>query len=284
MKRIKLKLLVLILLLITTPLIYFFFILKPSNQRNWVEGMDVLAQVNINNNQVTIKNIKDYRFARGQIPSPNYQDRIVNVKDIERVWFVFEPFIVKPFTNFKGVAHTYFVFDFKNAEPIAVSVEARREKGEKYDAFKGLLNQFELIYIWGTEGDLTVRRVVMENNPLYMFPLKISQNGVEKLFLQLAETTHQLESQPRFYNTITSNCTNELAKAANSIKKDAIPRFNRALVFTGYSVEELYKLGFLPTDTSLEELKQKYYISDIVKEIYMEPDFSSQLRLRLQEK
>ena len=39
------------------------------------------------------------------------------------VRFVEEPFTIAPFSSFKGVAHTYFVFDFQGQPPVAVSVE-----------------------------------------------------------------------------------------------------------------------------------------------------------------
>ena len=47
------------------------------------------------------------------------------------------------------MAHTYFVFDFEDQPPVAISVEARRERGESYDVVRGMFNEFELIYIWG---------------------------------------------------------------------------------------------------------------------------------------
>lgn len=77
---------------------------------------------------------------------------------LERVWFVEEPFTIAPFYSFEGVAHTYFVFDFQDQQPVAVSVESRRERGEGYDSIHGLFNEYELMYIWGTERDFTGRR------------------------------------------------------------------------------------------------------------------------------
>jgi hypothetical protein len=173
-----------------------------------------------------------------------------------------------------------YVFDFKDSDPIVVSVEARREKNEKYDAWVGAFNQFELIYLWGTERDETVRRVIVEDNPLYMYPLTISSESSKKLFLELAKTTHELETKPRFYNTFFSNCTNELAKVANKVKPNSVP-FNLALFLPGYSVEELYKLGFIPNDQPIEKIKQRYYVSDLIKEIYREASFSALLRNKL---
>lgn len=258
---------------------HMLFFLKPSNTRNWEFGFEILPQITIHNQFVTITNLRDFEFSENQI-TPHYLNKTVDINQLERVWFVFEPFKIRPFTSFDGVAHTYFVFDFTGQEPIVVSVEARREKNEKYDAFVGMLNQYELIYVWGTERDETVRRVIVENNPLYMYPLTISPDATKKLFLETAQKTQNLETNPRFYNTFTSNCTNELAKVANQVKPNSIP-FNLALFLPGYSIEELYKLGYIPNNQPLEQIKQKYYVSDLIRELQNQPNFSQLLRQKL---
>ena len=255
--------------------------MQPDNNRNWEVGMDRLPQITIKGNSVEVDDTRDFHYMLGSPVSANYVNRIFDMNKIERVWFVQEPFTIKPFTGFKGVAHTYFVFDFSDQNPVVISVEARREKEETFDAWRGLLNQYELIYVWGSEEDETVRRVIAEHNKLYMYPLTISNNGAKQLFLQLAQASLNLESQPRFYNTLTSNCTNELAKAANQVKANAIP-FNIALNFPGYADEELYKLGFIPNNIPFEDLKRRSYISDIVGKNYNKADFSRQLRIGLQ--
>jgi hypothetical protein len=256
------------------------FLLQPSNQRDWEFGMERLPQLTIHGGTVRVQGLRDFRYTPSGTHSSNYVDRVFEADRIERVWFVKEPFTIAPFTRFKGVAHTYFVFDFQDQPPLVISVEARREKGETYDAVRGLLNQYELIYIWGTEHDQTGRRAVLEQNRLYMYPLTIPAESARALFLQLAEASQQLETRPRFYHTLTSNCTNELAKAANQVKPGAIPP-NRALLFPGHSDEVLHRLGFIPNDLPLESVSQAYYISDLVLANYGHEDFSRLLRLEL---
>jgi hypothetical protein len=139
----------------------------------------------------------------------------------------------------------------------------------------GLVNEYELIYIWGTEQDLTGRR-----NELYMYPLLGSMESARGLFWNLAEESRQLEQRPRFYNTFTSNCTNELAKAANQAQPGAIP-WDAALLFPGYADRLLYDRGFIPNDAPLETVRQRYFVTDAVAALIDQPDFSRLLRLRL---
>jgi hypothetical protein len=113
-----------------------------------------------------------------------------------------------------------------------------------------------------------------------MYPLLISRESVVRLVERLAATTADLEREPRFYNGLTSNCTTELAMAANSVRPGAIP-VSIAWWLPGYSVDQLYDLGYIPHDRPLDEVRRQYYISDLVRAIHGEPDFSTRLRASL---
>jgi hypothetical protein len=261
-------------------LAYRLLVLQPTNSRDWEYGMQVLPHITVNGDRVDVQHVRNFHWATDGSSTSEYVDRSFDVQKLGQVWFVEEPFTIPPFTGFTGVAHTYFVFDFQDQAPVAISVEARRARGQGYDAVIGTFNEYELIYVWGTEQDLTGRRAVVEKNRLYMYPLVGSIESARRLFLQLARTSQQLESQPRFYNSLTSNCTNELAKVANEAQPGAVPP-NIALVFPGYAASYLYDLGFIPTDAPFEAVRQRYAITDAVTATIDQPDFSRQLRLRL---
>jgi hypothetical protein len=260
---------------------YRFLVLQPSNQRTWEYGMETLPHIVVDGNTVDIHSERDFHWTTDGPLSSDYVDRSYDVDRLQRVWFVQEPFTIEPFDGFTGVAHTYLVFDFEDQPPVAVSVEARRERGERYDAVRGTLNDFELIYIWGTEQDVTGRRAVLERNQLYMYPLVGSADSARRLFLELARTSQQLETQPRFYNSFASNCTNELAKVANRAEPGMVPP-NIALIFPGYADSVLYDLGRIPNDAPLPSIRQRYAITDTVAATLYEPDFSNLLRARLE--
>lgn len=261
------------LLIITVLCIFYIFIvLQPTNRANWEVGYETLPRITIDGNLVGISNFRDNQILPDKNVSFNFVDRVVDVDKIRRAWFV-----VEPFEGSKGAAHTYFVFDFEDSEPLVVSVEARRQKGQQFSAFQGIFNQFGLIYVWGSEKDITGRRVLLEENKIYMYPLTISLKSTKQLFMQMITVTKDLENNPRFYNSLTSNCTNELAKVANSIRPGSIP-WDISFWMPEYSPELLYKLGFIPNHRPFEQVKNNYEVSSIVKQVYFEPDFSIKLR------
>jgi hypothetical protein len=243
--------------------------------------MELLPHITIDGELVHVQFERDFRWTADGSVSSGYIDRTYDVERLQRLWFVQEPFTIAPLGAFTGVAHTYLVFDFEDQPPVAVSVEARRERGETYDAVRGTFNDFELIYIWGTEQDVTGRRAALERNQLYMYPLLGSSDSARRLFLELARVSQQLEAHPRFYNTFTSNCTNELAKVANQAEPGLIPP-NIGLIFPGFADSALYDLGRIPTDAPLETIRQRYAITNVAAATLYEPDFSDLLRSRLE--
>ena len=136
------------------------------------------------------------------------------------------------------------------------------------------------MYIWGSERDITGRRVVVEKSKLFMYPLSLSQNASQKLFLKVASETAKMESKPRFYNTLTDNCTSILAKNANEINPGSVP-FNISWFLPGYSDEYLYSLGYLDNIDDLETLRIRSNITDLVVQFYESEDFGLNIRRRL---
>jgi hypothetical protein len=261
-------------------LLFTFVVKQPSNDRDWEIGFETLPSITLDADVLTVRNLRDFRTGEDAPLRSRFVDRSVDVRKIERAWFLVEPFQVLPIEGFRGVAHTYFVFDVAVEPPIAVSVEARRERGERYNAGVGLFNEYELMYVWATEEDQTVRRVVERSAELHMYPLRISRESVVHLVKQLARSSAELEQEARFYNTFTSNCTNELAKNANSLQPGAIPT-SIAWWLPGYSVDQLYDLGYIPNDRPLVDIERRYDITDIVRQIHHHPDFSKRLRSHL---
>lgn len=261
-----------ILFIIVFILLFVVLLKKPDHDKNWEIESRVLPSVEQEGGLVKIKNVRDFKYSEDKILSYDYIDREIDISKVKKLYF-----IIEPFAKWDAVAHSFFSFDIEGQEPISFSVEARREEGENYSAVKGLFNEYELWYVWGTENDLIVRRGLYLDHPLIMYEVEATEEYVQGLFGDLIQKTKDLENNPRFYNTVASNCTNVLAESANKVKEKTVPP-HYSLVLTGYSDEYLYKLGFVSNETSLEDLKKKNYITDFIKENYQEENFSELLR------
>lgn len=259
------KLLIIFLALIILEILYVV-LKQPSLNRDWTEDAQVLPDVTITENIINVKNLRDWRYKQGETISRNYYGENFELNKIQKTYF-----LLNPFGKWEGVGHAFFVFEFEDNKSVAVSVEARRENGEKFGAARGLFNNFELWYTWGSSADLFTRRAIYHNEDLYMYELLIKPETSGKLFLELAKQTEELETKPRFYNTVTANCTNILADVSNEINPGSIP-WNWARIFTGFSDDKLYELGLISNDKSFEQTFEESRIDLDIKELLKDRD------------
>lgn len=253
-----------------------WFSIRPSNARDWTPDQAVLASAEVEGNLVHIKNVRNFTYRSTTDYDIAYYDKTYDLDTLESAWYVFEPF-----SEWKGAAHTFLSFGFAGPdgpEFVGISVEIRKEKGEQFSSLKGFFKQYELMYVIGDERDLIKLRSNYRKDDVYLYPVSASKEKMQQLFLSMIERTNQLQNQPEFYNTLTSNCTSNIIDHVNDIAPKRVPFSFKALV-PGYSDEVAYDLGLFETELSFEETRAKYHINDRAMEYGESADFSVQIRL-----
>ncbi|HYC34725.1 MAG TPA: DUF4105 domain-containing protein, partial [Candidatus Paceibacterota bacterium] len=129
-----------IILILAFVYLLFFLFTKPSNNRDWSTDQAVLPEVQINDNLVSVKNVRNFSYKTTTDYTPGYYDSAFDVSRIKKAYYFVEPFQGQS----EGVAHTFLSFEFEGGQFVAVSVEIRKEKGETFSALKGLFRQYEL--------------------------------------------------------------------------------------------------------------------------------------------
>lgn len=193
-----------------------------------------------------LTNVRDWTYGDKTILTKGWLNEVVHPDEITRAWFMLEPF-----PDWRAVGHTYLSFEFKDGTALSFSVEARIEEGKKYSAWKGLINEYVLTYTWGTERDFLLRRLLFLGHTVRMYPLAIDQQAAKELFLELTEKTNEIAAHPRFYNTLTANCTNVLAEFVNERYPGTIP-YDISWNFPGSSDKFLIKEGFIKEGTGTD--------------------------------
>lgn len=209
---------------------------RPRSDRNWVEHLAVMPKIEMMQTGFTLGPATDWTYSPDGPVVKGTANFAADYADLKNVWFMVEP---QPGGNY--AAHTLVIFEFAGDRTIGLTVEARREADEQYDAFWGLFNKFELAYIWSTSKELLARRAVFLKKDAYVYPLQLDEQQKGDFLKALLQQTISVEAKPRFYNTFTSNCTNELGKVAR------IP-WHYSFVLTGYSPQYLHKLKYIPGD------------------------------------
>jgi len=210
---------------------------QPRQDRAWYPYLSNLADVELAEDRFTVRPVIDWTYNAAGPLEQRTTEAAFALSELRNVWFVIEP---QPGSRL--AAHTFLLFEFEGDRLLGATVEARREEGEDYDAVRGLWNTFELSYIWASARDLLVRRAVFLDHDVFVYPIAISDVQERTLLTRMLARTSELETRPRFYNTLFSNCTNELAKATDL-------DWHYSFVLTGASDNHLFRLGLIPGES-----------------------------------
>lgn len=216
---------------------------EPRLDRRWVDNLAYMPNVQLSPGAFALDHVADWSYTSAGADKRDVITFANTFDDLRNVWFVVEP---QPGGEY--AAHTLILFEFGGDRIVGLTVEARLEQGETYDAVAGAFNRYELSYIWATARELLTRRVTFLDKDVYVYPLQLDENQKRNFLRLLLEGTRDVATQARFYNTITSNCTNELAKVAGL-------GWHYSWVLTGYSPQRLYELDLIPGET-FESAKQ----------------------------
>lgn len=263
----RLVLAIIIILLIS------YFSIRPSNNREWNLDQQVLPEISISGNQVTIKNIRNFTYRTTTDYTPGYYDKTFDLTKLKNVYYMVEPFS----GHGAGAAHTLLSFEFEPDTFVAISVEIRKEVGEKFSPLKGLLRQYELMYVVADEKDVIKLRSNYRRDQVYLYPMAGSIEKKQTLFLDMLARAQKLQTKPEFYNTLWSTCTTNLVSHLNKISPDRVP-FSFKVLMPAYSDRLAYDLGLIDTDLSFEEIKAKYLINERAEKYADDPNWSVKIR------
>jgi hypothetical protein len=275
-KNIKSIITILIIIFLSTFIIQT--ILKtPSNDRHWNEDQKILSNVEFNGNEITIYNIRNISYKNETDFEISHYNKTININNLTTL-----DYLLERFSDHKGIAHTMLTFGFKDNSQIAISIEIRKEVGESYSPLKGLFNQYETMYVIGDETDLINLRTNHRNDTTFLYPIKISQESLKKLFIAMLEKTNKLYNEPEFYNTLTSTCTTELAVHATEHTKQPINKFHPKVLLPGYSDKLLFEKNLIDTNiTNYEKLRKQFNINEISKEYINSQNYHLGIRNKL---
>ncbi len=202
--------------------------------RDWYPYLARVAHVETSDTAFSVAPLSDWSYDADGPTAETYGAAAFDFQDLRDVWFVLEP---QPGSRI--AAHTLLLFEFSGDRLLGLTIEARREADEGYSAVRGAFNAYELSYVWGSARDFLTRRAVMLGHEVFVYPVALDSTRKRSLLTRLLARTRDLENRPRYYNTLFSNCTNELAKAADL---DWTPEF----ILTGGSDEYLFRRRVIP--------------------------------------
>lgn len=252
--------------------LFLLFGPRPSNDRDWKAGEERLARAEIDGRRVRIHNVRHAQYRSVDDYDVTWEERSYDLDRLRSAWFV-----VEPFSDFRGPAHTFLTFGFEGGDYVAVSVELRKEQGESFSPVLGMLRQYELIYVVGDERDLIQLRTNHRHDQVYLYPVRAPRERIEQMFLSMLRRANGLREKPEFYNTLTSSCTTNIVSHVNELVPGRIPLSYKVLL-PAYSDELAYELGLIDTDLPFEDAKRHFHINEKALRYAGRDDFSQRIR------
>lgn len=245
---------------------------RPANDRDWSPDTARTASAIFTDDLVQIKNVRNAQYRSTIDYDVRWEDRTYDLRKLESVWFV-----VEPFSDWRGPAHTFLSFGFGNGEYVGVSVEIRKEKGESFSPLGGLLRQYELIYVIGDERDLIGLRANYRHDNVYLYKVKATPKKMRELFVSMLNRANQVAEKPEFYNTLTNTCTTNIVEHINVIAPGSIPLSYKTLL-PAYSDELAFDLDLIDTTLAKDQFRSVHQINKMAKQYADSVDFSEAIR------
>lgn len=269
-------LLAIALLLAVGGFAFSFFGPQPSNDRDWTPDQRLLPWAEFSGRRVTVHNVRHARYRSAADYDVAWEERSYDLDLLRSAWYLVEPFE----RDWDGPAHTLMSFGFEGGDYLAISAEIRKERGEEFSPLKGLLRQYEIMYVVGDERDLIQLRTNHRRDPVYLYPVQASRERIEQVFVSMLRRANRLRERPEHYNTLTNNCMTSIVRHVNELVPGRVP-WSYKVLLPGYSDELAYTLGLINTDLPFPEAKRRFRIDDDALRAGGREDFSQLIRQRL---
>ena len=251
-------------------LLGWWYSLVPTNDRAWADDVARISNGAVDGNRVAMRNVRDFVWRSDTDFSPRWDTRSYDLDRLKSVDMILS------YWGSPAIAHLMVSFGFDGGGYLAFSVEIRRERHEDFSEIGGFFKEFELSIVAADERDIVQVRTNVRDERDYLYHIRLPAPEMRSLFLAYVDVANRLVQHPRFYNTVTANCTTLVYHMLKRIVGH-LPVDYRVL-FSGYLPEYVYSIGGLDSRYPLEELRSLGYISERAKRANGSADFSALIR------
>jgi hypothetical protein len=258
--------------LATGAFLFWWSTIEARNDRLWQPDVAELAAAEIDGDQVTLRNVRRFTYRSSDDFTPAWHDRTVDLADLQTLD------LYAVYWMGDAIAHIMLSFGFGNQEPITISIETRKELGEDYSTIAGFFRRYELYYVVSEEPDVVALRTTYREPPedVYLYRVDVPPEAIRRLFLHYLGEINRLNDEPKWYNTLTTNCTTAIATHVRALGGD-LPLTWR-VILSGYFPSLLYDRGVLDQSLPYDELRARSLINERAQAALGADDFYARIR------
>jgi hypothetical protein len=260
---------------IALPSLTLFYVwwerIRPSDTRDWADDVALHLTSEIKGDLVTLHNVRNFAWRTEDDYTVRWETRVYDLRGIQ--WLD----VAASYWMGPAIAHTLVSFGFDDGQVVTFSIEIRKKRGEAFSAVGGFFKQFEATLVAADERDILRVRTNIRGEDVYLYRISAMQpEAMRSLFRAYLAEGEALCRAPRWYSTLTANCTTIVYQMARRIV-DGLPLDYR-LLLSGYLPNYLHDVGALARGYSFATLRQAGRITERAKAADADPAFSQRIR------
>jgi hypothetical protein len=255
-----------------TILVGLFFQIPASNDRDWQPEVAVTPYVTLKGDLVTIHGVRNFDYRTETDFDVRWETRTYDMRKLDSAD------IIAVYWAGKAIAHIMVSFGFQGKEFLAISIETRKEKGESYSTLAGFFRNYELYYVVADERDVIRVRTTYRQpqEDVYIYRTRAPLRNIRRIFLDYVQTMNDMRERPRFYNTLTTNCTTSILMHTRMNPES--PPMSWKVLLSGYVPDYLYEMGRIDTTRSFPELEELSRVNARAHAADKDTEFSQRIR------
>jgi hypothetical protein len=244
--------------------------ISPTNDRNWAADVARSVTATIDGDRVVVNNVRNFTWRSETDFDPIWEQRTYNLSHVVDVD------LIMSYWMGEAIAHTILSFGFDDGPRLAFSIETRKEAHEGYSSVAGLFKQYELSIVAADERDIVRVRSNIRGEDVRIYRLRMTPGSAQRLLREYLEEANDLARKPRFYNTLTSNCTTLVFDMVRVIHP-GLP-LDARVILAGYLPNYAYAVGGVDRSISFEKLRELSRIHDKAARADADRNFSARIR------
>jgi hypothetical protein len=225
----------------------WFRSLVPAQVADWQPSVAQSPRAVMSGDEITIYNVRNFEYRSETDFTPRWETRRYDLSQLAGLDMFFS------YWAGPAIAHTIMSWSFADGRQLAISIETRNRRGQRYSAVAGFFRQFPIFYVVADERDVIRLRTNYRGEHVWLYRLRAPEGVPHALLLDYLESVNRLADRPAWYNALTDNCTTTIRRHVQRLNPGANP-WTWRLLANGYLPELLYEQGRLDAARPFSDL------------------------------